>query len=217
MRRSNEHTSTPEVISLGEGAALLAIGHIAPLEELEAEANKEELKSIESFSAHSRRAERLAWRLMLRKVANQSVEIIYNNQGAPQLRYAIVKDGVSYRHISVSHCRDMVAVLLSSQPCGVDIEQTGRDFSCVSSRYITDLERTLSDNPHFEAAVWCAKEALYKLVQREGLDFRSDILICAVDFAAATIVGRVGDSVVDMQIVWPDEGHVVVCTLPETR
>jgi phosphopantetheinyl transferase len=213
MEKSNDHTSMPEVISVGGGAALLAIGKIVPLEELVAAANEDELKSIESFTAPSRRAERLAWRQMLRKVANQNVEITYNNQGAPQLRYAIVKDGVSYRYISVSHCRDMVAVMLSSQPCGVDVEQMARNFERVSSRYITDEERRLSDNPRFEATVWCAKEALYKLAQREGLDFRSDIHICAIDFAAATIVGRVEDSLVDMQMLWLDEEHIVVCAL----
>lgn len=88
----------------------------------------------------------------------------------------------------------------------------GRDFGRVSSRYITAEERRLSDNLRFEAAVWCAKETLYKLAQREGLDFRRDICITAVDFEAGRIVGRVAEfSNVDMQIVWPDEEHIVVC------
>ena len=213
MERSNEHTPMPDVVSLGEGAALLLIGHIAPLEELEAEASEEELQSVARFSSSSRRAERLSWRIMLRRVVGRGVTIEYSSQGAPLLSEEVVVNNYHYKYISVSHCRDMVAVMLSQQPCGVDIEQSGRDFGRVSSRYITQEERRLSDNPRFEATVWCAKEALYKLAQREGLDFRSDIHISAIDFAAATIVGRVEDSLVDMQIAWPDDEHIVVCAL----
>lgn len=212
MERSNEHTPMPDVVSLGEGAALLLIGHIAPLEELEAEASEDELQSVAKFSSSSRRAERLSWRIMLRRVVGRGVRIEYSSQGAPLLSEEVVVNNYHYKYISVSHCRDMVAVMLSQQPCGVDIEQMGRDFGRVSSRYITQEERRLSDNPRFEAAVWCAKEALYKLAQREGFDFRRDISITAVDFEAGRIVGRVAEfAKVDMQIVWPDEEHIVVC------
>lgn len=212
MVRSNEHTPMPDVVSLGEGAALLLIGHIAPLEELEAEASEDELQSVARFSSSSRRAERLSWRIMLRGVVGRGVRIEYSSQGAPLLSEEVVVNNYHYKYISVSHCRDMVAVMLSQQPCGVDIEQSGRDFGRVSSRYITAEERRLSDNPRFEATVWCAKEALYKLAQCEGLDFRRDICITAVDFEAGRIVGRVAEfSNVDMQIVWPDEEHIVVC------
>ena len=212
MERSNEHTPMPDVVSLGQGAALLLIGHIAPLEELEAEASEEELQSVAGFSSSSRRAERLSWRIMLRRVVGRGVTIEYSSQGAPLLSEEVVVNNYHYKYISVSHCRDMVAVMLSQQPCGVDIEQMGRDFGRVSNRYITAEERRLSDNPRFEAAVWCAKEALYKLAQREGLDFRRDISITAVDFESGRIVGRVAEfSNVDMQIVWPDEEHIVVC------
>ena len=212
MERSNEHTPMPDVVSLGQGAALLLIGHIAPLEELEAEASEEELQSVARFSSSSRRAERLSWRIMLRRVVGRGVTIEYSSQGAPLLSEEVVVNNYHYKYISVSHCRDMVAVMLSQQPCGVDIEQMGRDFGRVSNRYITAEERRLSDNPRFEAAVWCAKEALYKLAQREGLDFRRDISITAVDFESGRIVGRVAEfSNVDMQIVWPDEEHIVVC------
>ena len=212
MERSNEHTSVPDVITLGGGTALVAIDRIAPLEELEAEASEDELQSVAGFSSSSRRAERLSWRIMLRRVVGRGVTIEYSSQGAPLLSEEVVVNNYHYKYISVSHCRDMVAVMLSQQPCGVDIEQMGRDFGRVSNRYITAEERRLSDNPRFEAAVWCAKEALYKLAQREGLDFRRDISITAVDFESGRIVGRVAEFAnVDMQIVWPDEEHIVVC------
>ena len=214
MKRENNSTSQPDVITFGEDGNLLIIGHIASLQQLEAEASDCELQSVEQFSSSSRRAERLSWRMMLRRVVSRSVAIEYSSQGAPLLSEEVVINSCHYKYISVSHCRDMVAIMLSQQPCGVDIEQMGRDFERVSSRYITAEERRLSDNPRFEAAVWCAKEALYKMAHSEGLDFRRDICITAVDFENNRIFGRVGAyEGVEMQILWPDDEHIVVGTM----
>ena len=75
-------------------------------------------------------------------------------------------------------------------------------------------ERALCQCEEFEAIAWCAKEALYKLAQIEGLDFRRDIIIEAIDLAAGTIVGRAGElQSVTMQILRPDKEHVAVATL----
>ena len=54
----------------------MLIGHIAPLPILEAEANEEELRSVEGISSHSRRAERLAWRILLRKAAERGTGVL---------------------------------------------------------------------------------------------------------------------------------------------
>ena len=209
----------PEAISLNGGQSVVLIGHIAPLTVLEAEANEEELRSVEGISSHSRRAERLAWRILLRKMAEKGAEkdtilIKYTPQGAPVLARGIVIEDSHYTHISVSHCRDKVAVMLSLRPCGIDIEQLARDFGRVSTRYITPDERALCQYEEFEAIAWCAKEALYKLAQIEGLDFRRDIIIEAIDLAAGTIVGRAGElQSVTMQILRTDSEHVAVATL----
>ena len=209
----------PEAISLNGGQSIVLISHIAPLTVLEAEATEEELRYVEGISSHSRRAERLAWRILLRKMAEKGAEkdtslIKYTPQGAPVLTRGIVIGDLHYTHISVSHCRDKVAVMLSLRPCGIDIEQLARDFGRVSTRYITPDERALCQCEEFEAIAWCAKEALYKLAQIEELDFRRDIVIEAIDLAAGTIVGRAGElQSVTMQILRPDKEHVAVATL----
>ena len=223
----------PEAISLNGGQSVVLIGHIAPLTVLEAEANEEELRSVEGISSHSHRAERLAWRILLRKAAERGAGILvgaeksaekgaekdtilikYTPQGAPVLARGIVIGDSHYTHISVSHCRDKVAVMLSLRPCGIDIEQLTRDFGRVSTRYITPDERALCQCEEFEAIAWCAKEALYKLAQIEGLDFRRDIIIESINLAAGTVVGRAGElQSVTMQILRPDKEHVAVATL----
>ena len=231
MKRDNSRTMTgamtgamDEAMTESEGygkEAMLEVGgniviidSIAPLETLEAEASEQELKAIEGISAPSRRAERLAWRRALSRVAGRSVAIDYTPQGAPILTEQITIENSHYTHISVSHCRDKVAVMLSEYPCGIDIEQLTRDFSRISARYITSEERALCHSEEFEAIAWCAKEALYKLAQTEGLDFRRDIIIEAIDLEQGTIIGRAGGlSTITLKILRPSSEHIVVATI----
>lgn len=192
---------------------------VAPIEELEvlqSKASAEELKSVEGISAPSRRRERLAWRILLReflaetgadagateavaaavergaeteaRVVASDFRIEYAASGAPQ----IIKSDFSY--ISVSHSCTHVAVMLSHRACGVDIESVERNFDRVADRYISAEERALSCEEWWPAAIWAAKEALYKMIQREGVDLRRDLRIINFDATtcniSAIILGR---------------------------
>lgn len=192
---------------------------VAPIEELEvlqSKATAEELNSVEGISAPSRRRERLAWRILLREflaetgadagateavaaavergaeteamVVASDFRIEYAASGAPQ----IINSDFSY--ISVSHSRTHVAVMLSHRACGVDIESVERNFDRVADRYISAEERALSCEEWWPAAIWAAKEALYKMIQREGVDLRRDLRIINFDATtcniSAIILGR---------------------------
>ena len=196
---------SPLTLNLPHG--VLAIEPIAPLAELEAEATPAELQSVEKFSAPARRAERLAWRRTLRRLAGKECEISYSEQGAPQLK------NCTYQHISVSHCADCVAVMLSDQPCGVDIERTERNYERIAKRYATEQERSLSVEETSLAAIWCAKEALYKMQGREGVDFLRDMEILSLDMQGGEMSARLGDNqIVQLAIIQPDSQHILVYT-----
>lgn len=184
---------------------LLLVAPIAELTELERRADKRDLRSAADFTSPSRRAERLAWRELLREVEpDASVE--YDASGRPQLRNS------RYTHISVSHCRDRVAVLLSDVPCGVDVELCSRNFSRVRERYLHPDEERLCTQEWMQAAVWCAKECLYKMAATEGLSLREDLRI--VSFDGEQMVGEVRGAVVArLSIVRPDAQHLIVYTL----
>ena len=115
--------SKPFVISTSQ--ATLVVEPIAPLSELEREDDERDLQSIEAFTSPSRRAERLAWRRVLRRLSPDA-EVEYEPSGAPRLKNS------PYTYISVSHCRDVVAVVLSCNVCGVDVERVDRDFARVA-------------------------------------------------------------------------------------
>lgn len=122
------------------------------------------------------------------RVVASDFRIEYAASGAPQ----IINSDFSY--ISVSHSRTHVAVMLSLRACGVDIESVERNFDRVADRYISAEERALSCEEWWPAAIWAAKEALYKMIQREGVDLRRDLRIINFDATtcniSAIILGR---------------------------
>ena len=152
----------------------IAVAPIPDGELLERGATEEELQSVEGISSQSRRAERLAWRLLLRSVL-PTAQVEYLSSGKPEIKNS------QYHHISVSHCQDFVAVAIASKPCGMDVERYDRNFERVKSRYMTAEEQSLSADEHWAAVVWCAKEAMYKMAGREGVDFKRDMQIISAE------------------------------------
>lgn len=134
------------------------------------------------------------------------VRIAYDAAGAP----VVDRDGV---YVGVSHCRGRVAVCLSDVPCAVDIEPETRDFSRAAPRYMSPSELALSGDPLLPAAVWCAKEALYKYARRPGLDLLHDLRVEAVDFAAGTVVGRIGGGEAIRLTLHRADGFITVYTV----
>lgn len=195
-----------ERLSVGDGALLL-VAPVGELEELERGATAEELLSIKGITSPQRRAERLSWRRALRSVEGDA-EIEYEEQGAP-----VIKNS-QYKHISVSHCRDCVAVLLTMSPCGVDIECRDRRFSAIAERYLTEEEYLVASKANFDrqtflALAWSAKEALYKMLHREGVDLCRDLRIVAISPKQLSIVAEAYGEPVELRYIL-DCGHQIV-------
>ena len=151
--------------------------------EIAAWTTPEERAAAAAF-APRRRDEWLSWRAVVRRELGHDVRIDYNALGAPCL-----PDGEAC--LSVSHCRGSIAVALAERPCAVDIETLARDFRSVAPRYLIPEEQMLSDDSHWLAVAWCAKETLYKYAGRRELDLLLDLRIEKVDFRTATLVGRI--------------------------
>ena len=200
--------------------ALLIVAPVGDIAELEREATEEELLSIEGITSPHRRAERLSWRRALREGINEGplrsavgegIIIEYEEQGAP-----IIKNS-QYKHISVSHCRDRVAVLLSARECGVDIECRDRRFSAIAERYLSEDEylvgeRERIDHQTMRAIAWSAKEAVYKLLRREGVDLRRDMRIETISTEQQSIVVEACGERVDLRYIL-DCDHQIVYTI----
>ena len=131
-----------------------------------------DVASASRFQNERRRTEHLAWRRVVRRELGRDVEIGYNEVGAPTVN-------IEQTHISVAHGAGRVAVAIADERVGIDIESLERDFACVSSRYMSAEEQALSSAMEWQAMVWTAKEALYKLYGERGLDLKCDIVLTA--------------------------------------
>lgn len=165
----------------------------------------EERVAAAAFSDR-RRTEYLAWRAIVRREMGADVRIGYDATGAPAV-------DTPHMHIGVAHCPGRIAVCISDRPCAVDIEPENRDFSRVAPRFLTAHERALSPDSLLPGVVWCAKETLYKLSAREGLDLLRDIRITAVNIAAGSVTGRVLDGEPVGLSLLRQAGYIVVYRL----
>ena len=145
-----------------------------------------------------RQAEYLTWRAVVYRELG-AVPIGYDAAGGPVL----IGDP---RHIGVSHGGGHAAVVISDRPCAVDIESETRRFTRAAAHFLTPAEAALGDDPHVAGVVWCAKETLYKLARRRGLDLLRDLAIERIDFAAGEVVGRVRSGN-RRQHTHPDRAH----------
>lgn len=169
-----------------------------PEGEAAAWATAEERAAAAAFGSERRRLEYLTWRALVRRELGRDVHIAYDAVGAP-----VLENRPEY--LSVSHCDGRVAVCLSLRRCAVDIEPVTRNFGRVLSRYMTPEEQALADDPLLPAAVWCAKETLYKYAGRRELDLLRDLRITEADLAAGCLAGRIaGGAPVAMRLLCRD-------------
>ena len=146
----------------------------------------EDVASAMRFQNEKRRREHLAWRRIVRRELGAKVHIDYNDVGAP----VVDTEG---RWISVAHGGESVAVAIADCPVGVDIESVTRDFDRVAPRYMTEREQSISDSDNWACYVWCAKEAMYKLYGRRGVELRGELVVDSFDAESMTIYGGMVD------------------------
>lgn len=132
------------------------------------------MEQLERFSAESRKKEWLSVRVLLLALCGEEKIIAYTSTGKPYL-----EDG-SF-HISISHTRGYVAVLLHpSKEVGVDIEQCGERVIKVYHKFMVQEEEL---NICKEKEVlhlllhWSAKETVYKMMEREDAELREHIRV----------------------------------------
>ena len=167
----------------------------------------EDVASAMRFQNEKRRREHLAWRRIVRRELGSKVHIDYNDVGAPIVDTAD-------RWISVAHGGERVAVVIADSPVGVDIESISRDFDRVAPRYMTEEELTLSEDSRWACFVWCAKEAMYKLYGRRGVELRGELRVDSFDGESMTLYGgmvNMAQSVVKISL-YEDDIVVAIAT-----
>jgi len=96
----------------------------------------------------------------------------YDKNGAPYLT-----DG---RFISISHSKDIAAVVISSTSVGIDLEHYKDKIKRVATRFLhtSEFEKPEEiDELVYLTQIWTAKEALFKLYKKPGLIFSKQLCI----------------------------------------
>jgi 4'-phosphopantetheinyl transferase len=136
--------------------------------------DNEEKKKYKAFSSTSRKLEFLSVRALLSELLGNEAGIVYNKNNKPFL-----KDGS--RFISISHSHKLTAILLSTnEKVGIDLEYMSSNIGTFSFKFINKREKITKDHDNRKYHLylhWCAKEALYKICDKEGISFRNNITI----------------------------------------
>lgn len=132
----------------------------------------------ERFKAASRRLEWLSVRRLMHELGIKS-PIAYLPSGRPYL-----KDDA--RHISISHTRGYAAVAISElNPIGIDIEQRTDKVCRVRKKFLSREEKLFSllakNNVEAMLVVWTTKEAMFKLIDKPGIDFAEHLHVASFE------------------------------------
>ena len=120
-----------------------------------------------NYTSEKRKKEHLASRLLVNEIYPTKT-IIYNEFGAPELNNG--------KHISISHSKELVAVIFSNKKTGLDIEQISEKTLRLASKFVS-ARNLIKLNKEKATLIWCLKEAIYKWHQKGSVDFIKDIII----------------------------------------
>ncbi|NDW10748.1 4'-phosphopantetheinyl transferase superfamily protein [Dysgonomonas sp. 520] len=129
-------------------------------------------KDVLLVSSEAKQTEKLAVRVLLKELLGKEVNIKYEVSGRPYL------SDKSF-HLSISHTKGFVAVILDKdKTVGIDIEKISDKVVRVRDRFVSDQEFIDPDNELIHLLLhWSAKETMYKIIDREGVDLKSDLQI----------------------------------------
>jgi phosphopantetheinyl transferase len=135
----------------------------------------EELENSDyrKYNYEKRKVEWLATRLLIKEMIGPRFEISYSETGKPILHHSI------YKYLSISHSREFAAIFIHERcEVGIDLEGINRNYNSIEKRYLSEAEvKQTGRNPILQSLYWCAKEAIFKLVPFEGIEFREHIRI----------------------------------------
>lgn len=129
---------------------------------------------LDNLSSPKRRLEFLASRVALNTLAGRKIDVSYTSDGKPFCNSENL-------HISISHSGKWIAVMLHpTNEVGIDIEVPTDKFEKLYKRFLNPDEQThlySSANLRKVQLAWSAKEALYKIIGAEAVNFDKQLEI----------------------------------------
>jgi len=169
------------------------------------------------FKHPRRKAEFLAVRALLAELTGENLQVVYTEAGKPQL------PGAGWQ-ISISHSSGLAALILGRGKVGIDVESLGRPLEKIEKKFLSEQEIAFVKNSEFPEKVlllcWCAKEAVFKLVDDSGIDFREQIEIDPFQINDGGIIQAVyknsdGECKIQLNYTFIENNALAWCVLNE--
>ena len=111
----------------------------------------------------------LAVRNILKILSIHDSDLSYGADGNP-----LIKSG----YISISHSKEFVAVLVSDQKVGVDIENNSDKCFRIKQKFIgAENEFPVKMDRKIAQILWNMKECLYKFIDFKEIDFKENLIV----------------------------------------
>lgn len=124
---------------------------------------------FDQISFPKRKTEWLVSKYIIQNHFNHKVELSYNDR-----KLCLTN---SQYEVSISHNNTYCCVMISQKACGIDIENISRLSDKLAERFMSSKELYLANTQTLQCVVWTAKEALYKRINVDEIDFRKDFHI----------------------------------------
>lgn len=135
--------------------------------------DRKEKARLASFRSISRKQEWLSVRALMKSMKGDKAKITYNSENKPYLN--------SGENISISHSRYLTAILVSPDyRVGIDLEYMSGKISKVGHKFMNSKESLSREHKKKKFHLylhWCAKEALYKICDKQDVNFKDGITI----------------------------------------
>ena len=122
----------------------------------------------------------LSVRQLLLQLGYTDADLYYDASGKPHLT-----DG---KCISISHSHQLAVVIVSNQAVGVDVELVREKVAKIGPKFCASelqyLAPDLSTEIQRLTVIWGAKEAVYKIVNREGISFNHHIFVAPFELSS---------------------------------
>ena len=136
--------------------------------------NEQDCNTLHGFQSNSRKIEWLSVRVLLKQILNNDSGIYYDNRRKPYITG-------NTKNISISHSNKITSVLISEHhKVGIDLEYMSHRIDRISDRFMNKKEYINCNKELVRYHLyihWCAKEALYKICDKDGLNFKTNLII----------------------------------------
>ena len=172
-----------------------------------------EKAKLDSFKNISRKVEWLSVRALVKNMLGKDTRILYNAENKPFVR------GNTHQ-ISISHSNNLTAVMISKDKrVGIDLEFMSGKISKVADKFINEKE-SITEDPEMKKyhlyLHWCAKEAMYKICDKQDINFRDGLTIAPFSpdehgFMNGHVLNGSGEEDIELEYLQHDNYALVWC------